>query len=253
MNNKKDFFYLPKRFVNRALDILISLLSIAILSPFFLLIIFILRFTAEGEVFYFQERIGQKNTKFQIWKFATMMKNSMDIGTGSITVKNDYRVTKFGRILRLTKINELPQLVNLLKGDLTIVGPRALVAETFSAYSEEIQSKINNVKPGITGIGSIVFRDEESLISALTDEKPLDFYKRVIAPHKGELEIWYYKNKTITTNIKLILLTIWVIISPKSTLYKRWFEDLPVSNPIDLPESRTKKVKKEKEMVQEYY
>ena len=255
MNTKKILFYWQKRILNRAVDILMSLLAIVILSPLFLLIIFILRFTAEGEVFYFQERIGQNNSKFQIWKFATMMKNSMNIGSGSITLKNDFRVTKFGKILRITKINELPQLVNLLKGDLTIVGPRAMVDETFSAYSEEIQSTINNVKPGITGIGSIVFRDEESLISAVTNEAPLDFYKRVIAPHKGKLEIWYQKNKTVSTNIKIVLLTIWVILSPTSTLYQRWFEDLPVFNPIYLPEpsAKAKIVEKEetKEKVQE--
>ena len=257
MYTEKTLFYWHKKVFNRALDVILSLLAIVILSPFFLLIIFILRFTAEGEVFYFQERIGQKNSKFQIWKFATMMKNSMNIGTGSITLKNDFRVTKFGRILRITKINELPQLVNLLKGDLTIVGPRAMVDETFSAYSEEIQSTINNVKPGITGIGSIVFRDEESLISAVTNEDPLDFYKRVIAPHKGAIELWYQKNKTILTNIKIVLLTIWVIISPTSTLYQRWFKDLPVFNPIYLPEpsAKAKIVEKEetKEKVQKVY
>tara|TARA_B100000902_G_scaffold138901_1_gene137040 strand:+ start:666 stop:1427 length:762 start_codon:yes stop_codon:yes gene_type:complete len=253
MNKEKILFYWQKRALNRVLDIIISLLAILILSPFFLLIIVILRFTAEGEVFYFQERIGQKNSKFQIWKFATMMKNSINLGSGSITLKNDFRVTKFGRILRITKINELPQLVNLLKGDLTIVGPRALVTKTFSAYSEDIQSTIYNAKPGITGIGSIVFRDEESLISSVTNEDPFDFYKRVIAPHKGKLEIWYYKNKTITTNFKLILLTIWVILSPTSTLYQRWFKDLPVFNPISLPKSKAKIVGKEtKGLVQQY-
>ncbi len=104
-------------------------------------IIILLRVTAEGEVFYFQERIGLKNSRFQIWKFATMLKNSMNMGTGSITLQNDFRVTPIGKFLRKTKINELPQIINILKGDISLVGPRPLVTKTFSAYTEEIQSK----------------------------------------------------------------------------------------------------------------
>ena len=120
-----------------------------------------------------------------------MLKNSMNMGSGSITLQNDPRVTKIGTFLRKTKINELPQIINILKGDISLVGPRPLVTKTFMAYNEEVQSKIYNVKPGLTGIGSIIFRDEESIISAVTDEDPHEFYKRVIAPYKGELEMWY--------------------------------------------------------------
>ena len=151
-------------FFKRLLDITVSLISLIILLPIFIPIIIILKFSSEGEVFYFQERYGINNSKFQIWKFATMLKNSMNMGTGSITLQNDPRVTRIGTFLRKTKINELPQIINILKGDISLVGPRPLVKKTFSAYSEEIQSKIYNVKPGLTGIGSIIFRDEESII-----------------------------------------------------------------------------------------
>ena len=98
----------------RLLDIIVSLISLVILLPVFIPIIIILRFSAEGEVFYFQERYGIYNSRFHIWKFATMLKNSMNIGTGSITLHNDPRVTKIGSFLRKTKINELPQLINIL-------------------------------------------------------------------------------------------------------------------------------------------
>jgi len=111
------------------------------------------------------------------------------MGTGSITLQNDPRVTKFGSFLRKTKINELPQIINILKGDISLVGPRPLVTKTFIAYSEDVQSKIYNIKPGLMGIGSIIFRDEESIISSVKDQDPHEFYKRVIAPYKGELEI----------------------------------------------------------------
>ena len=83
-----------------------------------------------------------------------------------------------------------------MRGDISLVGPRPLVAKTFMAYSKKVQSKIYNVKPGLTGIGSIIFRDEESIISEVTDEDPHEFYKRVIAPYKGELEMWYQKNNS---------------------------------------------------------
>ena len=159
-----------------------------------------------------------------------MLKNSMNIGSGSITLRNDPRVTKIGSFLRKTKINELPQIINILKGDISLVGPRPLVIKTFRAYNRDVQSKIYNVKPGLTGIGSIIFRDEESIISAIKDEDPHEFYKRVIAPYKGELEMWYQKYNSFILDLQLIFMTAWVILFPKSRLYEKWFKDLPVRN-----------------------
>jgi len=214
-------------FLKRLLDVVVSLVSLIILLPVFIPIIIILKFTAEGEVFYFQERIGINNSRFQIWKFATMLKNSMDMGSGSITLQNDFRVTKTGKFLRKTKINELPQIINILKGDISLVGPRPLVTKTFLAYNEDVQSNIYNVKPGLTGIGSIIFRDEESIISAVTDEDPHDFYKRVIAPYKGELEMWYQEHRSLYLDFQLIFMTAFVILVPATRLYEKWFKDLP--------------------------
>jgi len=218
------------KFFKRLLDVIISFTTLIILLPIFVLVILILRFSAEGEVFYFQERYGIFNSKFQIWKFATMLKNSMNMGTGSITLQNDPRVTKIGFFLRKTKINELPQIINIVKGDMSLVGPRPLVTRTFEAYSEEVQSKIYNVKPGLTGIGSIIFRDEESIISSVDNEDSHDFYKRVIAPYKGELEIWYQNHRSFLLDLQLIFLTAWVILFPNSKLYEKWFKDLPRRN-----------------------
>jgi len=214
----------------RILDIFVSILALIFLLPFFIPIIIILRFTGEREVFYLQERIGLKNSKFMIFKFATMLKNSIDMGTGSITLQNDFRVTTFGKFLRKTKINELPQIINILKGDISLVGPRPLVTKTFEAYSNEIQKKIYEVKPGLTGIGSIIFRDEEKIISRIIDEDPHIYYKRVIAPYKGELEMWYHSNRSFLLDLELIFITGWVILFSKSRLYEKWFKDLPVRN-----------------------
>ena len=129
-----------------------------------------------------------------------------------------------------TKINELPQIINILKGDISLVGPRPLVSKTFKSYSDKVQSKIYNVKPGLTGIGSIIFRDEESIISAVKDEDPHEFYQRVIAPYKGELEMWYQKKRSFFLDLQIIFLTVWVILFPKSRLYEKLFKDLPVRN-----------------------
>lgn len=162
-------------------------------------------------MFYFQKRIGFKNRIFSIWKFATMLKDSPNIGTGIHTTREDPRVLPMGHFLRKTKINELPQIVNILKGDMSIVGPRPLVDKTFEPYPDHVKKIIYNVKPGLTGIGSIVFRDEERLLSETVLE-PQVFYKNHISPYKGELELWYQEHLSFRTDFMLIFLTAWVIV-----------------------------------------
>lgn len=214
-------------FVVRILDLFFAIIAVAISLPFLVPIIIILRFTAEGEVFYLQERMGYKNRKFKVFKFATMLKNSLNMGTGSITLINDFRVTSVGKYLRKTKVNELPQLINVIKGDISFVGPRPILEEDWKLYPTLIRKKIYDVRPGLTGIGSIVFRDEESLISSIKNENPHEYYKRVVAPYKGELEMWYQKNKSFFVDLKIISLTAWVIFYPDSKLYQKWFKDVP--------------------------
>lgn len=211
----------------RIIDLLISGITFLVMLPLFLPIVIALRFTDEGEVFYFQKRIGLKNKYFDIWKFATMLKNSPNLGSGSITLRDDPRVTKVGKFLRITKLNEFPQIINVLKGDMSIVGPRPLVDRTFNAYPESIQNKVYNSKPGITGIGSIIFRDEEKLISD-SNMEPHAFYAEHIAPYKGALEMWYQENKSTIVDLALIFLTAWVIVFSKSELPFKLFKDLPV-------------------------
>lgn len=213
-------------FLKRSLDIIFSLIAILILLPFILPIILILRLTGEGYIFYYQKRIGYKNKYFNIIKFATMLKNSPNMGTGSITLRNDPRLLPMGKFLRMTKINELPQILNVLKGDMSLVGPRPLVDKTFNAYPEEIRYKVYDSKPGITGIGSVIFRDEEEMISNATIP-PHEFYEKVIGPYKGELEMWYREHKGLWTDTLIIFLTAWVIIFPQSKLMYKVFKGLP--------------------------
>ena len=215
--------------MSRIIDVLLSLLSLLFLLPLFIPIVVILLLTGEHKVFYLQTRVGYKNKDFKIIKFATMLSNSANMGSGSLTLKNDPRVLPFGSFLRKTKINELPQILNIIIGDLSIVGPRPQMQVDFEKYSDDVQNKIYNVRPGLTGIGSIIFRDEESLISlAAENENPHDFYKRVIAPYKGELELWYHSHRSLFLDFQLIFMTAWAIVSPETRLYEKWFKDLPV-------------------------
>jgi len=215
-------YCIAKRFC----DLLLSIIALLILSPIFLPIIILLRFTGEGHIFYYQKRIGYKGKYFNIIKFATMLQNSPNIGTGLITLRNDPRLLPMGKFLRKTKINELPQILNVIKGDMSIVGPRPLVDKTFNAYPENIRYKIYDSKPGITGIGSIIFRDEEYLLSNCKIP-PQEYYEKVIAPYKGALEIWYNQHKSFFVDISIIFLTAWLIVFPKSNAAHTVFKNLP--------------------------
>ena len=215
--------------IKRIFDFISSLVVLLLLTPLLLPIIVLLKITSEGEVFYFQERIGMFNKPFMIFKFATMMKNSSKMKGGYITVKNDPRLTFMGGFLRKSKINELPQLLNILLGHMSVVGPRPVMRVSFESYPENIQKVIYNSKPGLTGIGSIIFRDEEELITEVKNNGGdiWDFYKNVIYPFKGDLELWYQNNKSFVLDLKLIFMTAWVILFPNSRLYEKWFKDLP--------------------------
>ena len=212
--------------LKRIIDIILSSIAIILLSPILILIIVILKLTGEGEIFYLQERVGYKTKSFMIYKFATMVKNSPNIGTGDVTLRNDPRVTKAGKFLRESKLNELPQLFNIFMGDISVIGPRPLMRAGFNRYSLSFQNSVYNVKPGLTGIGSIVFRDEEKILTE--SELPAhECYKEIILPYKGELEMWYQSNCSFLLDLQLIFMTAWVILVPTSKLYEKWFKDLP--------------------------
>ncbi len=212
------------KLTKRLFDILIATIALILLSPILIPSCIILLFTGEREVFYKQKRIGYKNKFFSIWKYATMLKNSPNIGTGEITLRNDPRVTAFGKLLRITKINELPQIINVFKGDMSIVGPRPLMEVSVNLYPEEIREKIYNCKPGMTGIGSLIFRDEEKIISDAEDPKAM--YAQIY-PYKGALEMWYQQHASLYTDFMIIFLTAWSIIFPKNQLVNKIFRNLP--------------------------
>jgi lipopolysaccharide/colanic/teichoic acid biosynthesis glycosyltransferase len=209
----------------RIYDIFFSILSISFLLPLFIITILILSLTGEKEVFYLQNRVGKNGKLFKLIKFATMLKNSPNIGSGTITLENDERVLPVGKFLRKTKINELPQLFNVLFGNMSLIGPRPLTMENFYKYRIDIQKLIATVKPGLSGIGSIIFRDEEKLLS--NSDRPIEFYDEVITPYKGNLEKWFVENYNIKMYFKSIILTAWIIIFPMSKAKWFFFKTLP--------------------------
>tara|TARA_B100000963_G_C22635309_1_gene677282 strand:+ start:4242 stop:4919 length:678 start_codon:yes stop_codon:yes gene_type:complete len=210
----------------RFLDIIFSFIAIIILLPLTFPIMLILKLTGEGEIFFLQERVGKNKKKFKLIKFATMIKDSPNIGTGTVTIKNDPRILPIGAFLRKTKINELPQLLNIFFGDMSVIGPRPQTLRCFEAFPKYSQDIISKIKPGLSGIGPIVFRDEENILDGHSDN--LDFYDNVIGPFKGEIEAWYTNKQNLAIYFSLILLTLWIVIFPKSNLVWRLFKDLPV-------------------------
>lgn len=212
--------------LKRLFDIILSMVVLLLFLPFGLVIAAVLRFTGEGEIFFAQNRVGMDLHVFKMYKFATMLRDSPNLGSGDITVDNDSRVLPFGRLLRRTKLNEVPQILNVLFGTMSIVGPRPLTPKNFGYYSSESQEIIAQMKPGLTGIGSIVFRDEERIIGA--SEKTYEqSYKEEIAPYKAQLESWYYSHKGFVTDVLIVLITAWVVLRPDSTVYLRIWNHLP--------------------------
>lgn len=212
--------------MKRLLDVLLSGLALLVLSPLLIPIVIALRLTGEGEIFYGQDRVGKDGNIFKLLKFATMLKDSPNLGTGLITTKGDPRVLPLGQILRKTKINELPQLINIFLGDMSIIGPRPQTKNHVDLFSEEVRKEIYKVRPGLSGIGSIVFRDEETILS----HSPKGYercFAEDITPYKGALEIWYTQHQSIGLDLLLIILTLAAVLFPDSRLHFKLLKTLP--------------------------
>jgi len=212
--------------MTRIFDVIFSFIALLVFSPFGIVIALILRFTGEGEILYKQDRIGKNGKHFGLLKFATMLKNSPLIGTGDITLKDDIRVLPIGRFLRKTKINEIPQLFNVLVGDMSIIGPRPQTPKNFDFFPPEGKKVIIMMRPGLSGIGSIVFRDEEAIV-ANSGKTVEECFHEIIGPYKAELETWYSKRQTVINYFLIIFVTVWVIFFPRSEIFRRIWPSLP--------------------------
>lgn len=195
----------------RAFDFLSALLGLILLFPFFLLIGLLIKLDSAGPVFYLQERVGEKGKLFNLFKFRTMRMGA-DKST-AITVGNrDPRITAFGYYLRKFKVDELPQLINVVMGNMSLVGPRPELKKFVDLYSSE-QRKVIEVKPGITDYASIKFRNENELLAGKTD--PVDYYVRKIMPIKLRLNLQYIKDQSLWVDFKIIGSTLWLIFQKR--------------------------------------
>ena len=200
--------------IKRIFDTFFSFFGMILTSPLFAIIAILIKLDSKGPVFYRGVRFGQFGKQFKIFKFRTMVEKAEELG-GPSTAADDPRLTKFGRFLRKYKFDELPQLINVLKGEISLVGPRPEVKMYIDMMSEKERKTILSVKPGITDFASLWdFREEEVLKGSPDPEKT---YLEKIRPKKIQLQLKYVKNRSFLLDLKIILKTIWQILktSPK--------------------------------------
>ena len=207
----------------RIFDIFFAIIILLTSLPLFLIIILVLKFTGDGEIFFIQKRVGQNGKIFKLYKFATMAKNTEQLKLSIPKDRWSSLIFPFGKLLRKTKFNELPQLCNVLLGDMSFIGPRPLVNSTLSKYDDKFKSSILLLKPGLSGLGSLVFRNEEDIVSLENN----GFYEHVIIPYKASLEFWYSKNLSFTNDCKVLLLTLVILFYPNFRLVFKWFPLIP--------------------------
>ncbi len=195
--------------VKRFFDIVFSMLGLIILSPFFIIIAILIKSTSRGEVFFRQTRVGIHGKYFRIHKFRTMVVNAESLGL-KITVGDDVRITSIGKFLRKYKLDELPQLIDVVLGTMSLVGPRPEVPEYVELYPEEVKKIVLSVRPGITDWSSIIMIDESEQLAKNSD--PKTSYINDIMPKKLAYAVKYVKNRSFFQDCLIILATIKNII-----------------------------------------
>ncbi len=212
--------------MQRFFDVIFSGFAILVLLPLLIPIAILLKLTGEGEVFFLQDRIGKHGKKFKLYKFATMKKDSPNIGSGTVTIANDPRILPVGSFLREYKINELPQLINIFNGDMSVIGPRPQTERCFNAFSDEVRDDILKVRPGLSGIGVLIIYNEERMMESRDDADK--FYDDVIMAYKGALEQWFVRNNSVILYFVLIFATV-IALFFKSTMFLfKLYPTLPV-------------------------
>lgn len=193
----------------RIFDLFFVLPGLLVLSPIFILVSILIKFDSNGPVFFKQERVGKNGQLFLIYKFRTMVVNAQSLGA-KITIGKDSRITRIGSFLRKHKLDELPQLINVLNGEMSLVGPRPEVPEYVAYWPKEMHQLILSVPPGITDFASIEFRDENDMLEGVSD--PVAMYVNEIIPKKLDYYSRYVHERSLLTDIRLILRTIALII-----------------------------------------
>jgi lipopolysaccharide/colanic/teichoic acid biosynthesis glycosyltransferase len=191
-------------FIKRLFDILFSFVGLVILIPVYVVVSVLIKMDGKGSVLFYQKRIGKNLKPFTLYKFRSMVTGSSTMGL-SITIDDDLRITKIGSILRKTKIDEIPQLYNVLKGDMSLVGPRPEVSKYVEMFYNDYKH-ILKVRPGITDLASILYRDEASILGKFSD--PEKEYVNKILPDKIFLAREYIKNMSFTVDLSIVIKTL---------------------------------------------
>jgi lipopolysaccharide/colanic/teichoic acid biosynthesis glycosyltransferase len=200
----------PKHiWTKRAFDLFFSLIGILLLSPLLLLGGILAKLQSKGPMFYKAKRVGKGGTLFEMYKFRTMVVNADNIG-GSLTTYRDTRVTRIGRFLRWTKLDELPNLINVIKGEMSLTGPRP-EAPVYVKHYTETQRQVLQVRPGMTGPSQLANRDEEEKLKGQPDAE--HYYITELMPKKLDLDLHYVATQSIVSDIGWLLKTLWVIIA----------------------------------------
>ena len=189
----------------RVLDFTVAALGLLLLAPLFVLIALAIKLDSPGSVFFAHARVGRYGRPFKVLKFRTMVQDAPKRG-GAITAENDPRVTRVGKILRKTKLDELPQLWNVLKGEMSLVGPRPQVEQYVALWEPTLREKVLSVRPGITGLTQIRYRHEETLLAQQPD--PETYYREVLLPLKLQSDAEYVDRRTLLYDLSLILRTL---------------------------------------------
>jgi len=197
------------KYGKRIFDVTASIIGLIVLLPLFIIIAILIKLNDKGPIFYKQKRIGQNFKPFELLKFRTMVVNADKIGP-AVTKDGDPRITKIGKFLRKTKLDELPQLWNVIRGDMSIVGPRPEV-EKYIQYYKDDYKEILKVRPGITDYATIKFRNEEEILSKYDDTESA--YIKYVLPEKIKLYKTYIKEISFFTDLKIIFWTLWRIVS----------------------------------------
>lgn len=200
--------------MKRFFDFLVSLWGLLFLLPLMAIVGILIKITSQGPVLFFQKRVGLREKIFNVYKFRTMVDKAHTMGT-TVTTGTDPRITRIGRFLRKTKLDELPQLFNVLIGDMSFVGPRPDVPEITDKYTSEMK-KIFQIRPGITSLATLHFRGEEDVLAKVPD--PDHFYEEVVVPLKVELAMEHVRKKSFWFDLNILIQTIWVL----TPLGKMW-------------------------------
>jgi lipopolysaccharide/colanic/teichoic acid biosynthesis glycosyltransferase len=202
--------------LKRAFDIVIAGALLLLASPLLICVAVAEKLTGQ-DVFFRQDRVGFALQPFGAIKFTSMPKGSEKLGM--LAAADDKRPTRLGRFLRKTKINEIPQLFNVLLGDMSMVGPRPLFAKQVARYDEQVQRAIATVRPGVTGLGSLFFSAEDELLASVPEKDR--FYDEVIQPQKGQIEIYYCENWSIWLDLEIVMLTAWAVLARRRQFPRR--------------------------------